>query len=222
MDDKDVLMELWKKTVDVQQHFNDIELRIRNIAIALLASVLGVAAVAFREGRPLVACLVCGAGLVALLAFFLMDYLWYHQLLRGAVEYGKALEARIADLAGTAEIPAEGLTGAIGRTSAYRIPMKWWLPFLRGKELHSSTKMRMFYGLFATAMLIGAIVSGADAVLGGGRKPEQVQRVEATVVVRDTVYVALPTAALRIKPIMRGSSERKGAERSTVSTSSAR
>ena len=34
----DAVVEAWKKTVDVQQQFNDIELRIRNYAITLLVA----------------------------------------------------------------------------------------------------------------------------------------------------------------------------------------
>jgi hypothetical protein len=34
----EVQVEIWKKTVDVQQHFNDLELRIRNFALAVLGA----------------------------------------------------------------------------------------------------------------------------------------------------------------------------------------
>jgi FMN phosphatase YigB (HAD superfamily) len=40
------VLDLWKKTVDVQQHFNDLELRIRNYAVTLLVAVLGASAFA--------------------------------------------------------------------------------------------------------------------------------------------------------------------------------
>ena len=32
---EELIVEIWKKVIDVQQHFNDIELRIRNMAITL-------------------------------------------------------------------------------------------------------------------------------------------------------------------------------------------
>jgi FMN phosphatase YigB (HAD superfamily) len=44
-----IALEAWKKTIDVQQHFNDIELRIRNFAITLLVAVLGATAFAMKE-----------------------------------------------------------------------------------------------------------------------------------------------------------------------------
>jgi hypothetical protein len=34
-------VEAWKKTVDVQQHFNDLELRVRNFAITFTAGFWG-------------------------------------------------------------------------------------------------------------------------------------------------------------------------------------
>ena len=198
MDESEVLLELWKKTVDVQQHFNDIELRIRNIAITLFASVLGVAAVAFREHRPMVACLICGAGLIALAAFFLMDYLWYHQLLIGAVQYGTQLESRIAVLGLQEGLPAEGLTGAISRTSAYELPA--WLPMVGKKKLRSSTKMKIFYGLLALTMAVGGAISGYAALTHREDRPEPAQQIRATIMVGDTVYVALPKAVHRKPP----------------------
>ena len=48
IDDK-VLVEIWKKVVDVQQHFNDIELRIRNFALALIGAFLAVAGYTAKE-----------------------------------------------------------------------------------------------------------------------------------------------------------------------------
>ena len=36
-------LEMWKKTVTVQQHFNDIEWRIRSVGLTAVAAVLGTA-----------------------------------------------------------------------------------------------------------------------------------------------------------------------------------
>jgi hypothetical protein len=66
---KQELIEIWKKTIDVQQHFNDLELRIRNYAVTLTVAIIGAAALIERErirvtlvGRscPLAAFLVLG------------------------------------------------------------------------------------------------------------------------------------------------------------------
>ena len=43
-------VELWKQTVTVQQHFNDLELRIRSLALTALPFTLGAAGVAAKDG----------------------------------------------------------------------------------------------------------------------------------------------------------------------------
>jgi len=40
---------MWKTAIDVQQHFNQLELQIRNFAVTLLAAVVGAMAFAFKE-----------------------------------------------------------------------------------------------------------------------------------------------------------------------------
>jgi FMN phosphatase YigB (HAD superfamily) len=49
----DQALDAWRKTVDVQQHFNDLELRIRSLAITLLLATLGAAGVVMKEGMRL-------------------------------------------------------------------------------------------------------------------------------------------------------------------------
>ena len=43
-------VSVWEKTIDVQQHFNDLCLRIRNYAITVLAAILGISALSLKEG----------------------------------------------------------------------------------------------------------------------------------------------------------------------------
>lgn len=96
-----LVVEVWKKTVDVQQHFNDLELRIRNFALTLLVGVLGGTALALKEGRVPVnvggfqmslASALMLAGFVGWTGFWLLDRHWYHRLLVGAVAHGKKIE----------------------------------------------------------------------------------------------------------------------------------
>lgn len=44
------VVRAWEKTVDVQQHFNDLELRVRSLALTTLTAVLAGAAYAFSQG----------------------------------------------------------------------------------------------------------------------------------------------------------------------------
>lgn len=140
------VIELWKKTVDVQQHFNDIE--IRQFAMAVLAAILGFAGISLREpilvtvmGLTVpVAVLVLGAGLVIWLAFYFMDRHWYHRLLVGAVNHGRKIEKRMVRY-----FPEIELGEAIATASPMRF-FRW--------KLHSAGKMRLFYGAGAIALVV--------------------------------------------------------------------
>lgn len=147
------LIEIWKKTIDVQQHFNDLELRIRNYAVTLIVAIIGAAALIERErirvvvaGRtvPLAAFLLFG-GVVAWFAFYFMDRFWYHRLLYGSVNHGSYLEARARRV-----LPELALTDAISKAS----PLK---PFGR-MEIHSTAKIDIFYWVAGACVLMVTIV----------------------------------------------------------------
>lgn len=143
----DRVMDAWKTCVGVQQHFNDLELRIRNYGVTLLVAILGVTAFALKENlaftvftlRVPVAAALLGAGVIGWLAFYFMDRFWYHKLLYGAVKHGQAIEERHRR-----EMPEIGLTDAIGKSSPIKI----------GKlTIHSTAKINIFY-LSIVVMLI--------------------------------------------------------------------
>lgn len=158
VDDNDRLqlqIEVWKKTVDVQQHFNDIELRVRGLALTVLTAVLGAAAVALRYGVMLhvrgctvaLASLLVALGLLVWLAFYFMDQVWYHRLLMGAVRHGEALEESLKD-----RVPGIELTRRISDESPYRFKLvgRQW-------KIHSRHKINIFYG-FVIALLLVAVI----------------------------------------------------------------
>jgi FMN phosphatase YigB (HAD superfamily) len=160
------VLELWKKTIDVQQHFNDLELRIRNYAMTLLVAVLGAAAFAIKEhlvvkvGNVVIplAVMLLGAGLVGWLSFYVMDRFGYHRLLYGAVKHGSFIETRFSRV-----LPEISLTTAIGRES----PLRW-----RKWKLHSTGKMDLFYlGITAMLMLLMVFLAFAGPT-GQGGAPE--------------------------------------------------
>jgi len=143
-----IIVDLWKKSVDVQQHFNDLELRIRNYAVTLLVAVLGATAFAMKEhltfslwsinfslGVPLL-----GAGLIGWLSFYSLDRWGYHRLLYGAVKHGRYIEERLART-----LPEITLARAIGRESPIKI-WRW--------TIHSARKIDMFYGLISLMLLV--------------------------------------------------------------------
>ncbi len=95
-------VEAWKKTVDVQQHFNDLELRVRNFAITFTAAVLGLVGWALKEGMDsLLPAGLLAIGTLGWLAFYLMDRHWYHRFLDGAVAHGQGIEDWLCTATGT-------------------------------------------------------------------------------------------------------------------------
>jgi phosphoglycolate phosphatase-like HAD superfamily hydrolase len=115
------VLGIWNKTIDVQQHFNDLELRIRNYAVTLLVAVLGATAFAIKESLAFsmfgvnvpLATAVLGAGLIGWFSFYCMDRLWYHRLLYGAVKHGTFIENRLRRV-----LPEICLTEAIGANAS--------------------------------------------------------------------------------------------------------
>jgi phosphoglycolate phosphatase-like HAD superfamily hydrolase len=113
-------MEVWKKCIEVQQHFNDLSLRIRNFAITVVGALLAAVGFTYQYGLETeLAGYRFAAGLGFVIAavfawgsFFLMDRFWYHELLRGAVSHTSSLENQFNGL-----IPGIGLTNKISDAS---------------------------------------------------------------------------------------------------------
>jgi hypothetical protein len=99
-------IEIWKKIVDVQQHFNDLELRVRNFALIVTGAFLGLGGYAIKDGGTVylgrvetpVAALVVLAAVFPLVAFYFMDRFWYHRLLDGSVLAGIEAEKTLKEL----------------------------------------------------------------------------------------------------------------------------
>jgi hypothetical protein len=145
-------VDIWKKVIDVQLHFNDLELRIRNFAVSLLVGAIGAAGLAMNANtrvtlfgtRYLLAPFVLVAGLVGWLSFYAMDRFWYHNLLQGAVRQARTIEERLK-----ATLPGITLSTEIRKAS----PSK-----LGNIEIHSSTKMNIFYLVIAAVLLVLIVV----------------------------------------------------------------
>lgn len=158
------VLEAWKKSVDVQQHFNDIGIKLRNLAITVFGAFLGGIAFSLKEhlmidiygaNVPLASMLAFSA-LVVWLAFFFMDRFWYHKLLLGAVYHAKDIESKYSDA-----FQELGLTTRIANESPIKIPCC-------GLEMHSSAKFYVFYGLGAAVVLVLCCVILTLAPKAGG------------------------------------------------------
>lgn len=142
------LVDVWKKVVDVQQHFNDIEMKIRNVAISVLGAFIGLAGYTYKEPNlvgllswklPL-STFILWVAILPWAAFYLMDRWWYHRLLHGAVKCGEKLEDRIK-----IDDSCLDLTKMIGKASPINI---------FGINVHSKGKMDIFYGSIAIVILL--------------------------------------------------------------------
>jgi hypothetical protein len=87
-------IEIWKTIVDTQQHFNTLQVQLRNFSLTLLTAVFTVIGFAIKEHLRTLAECVSVAGLVVLAAFYCMDW-GYHQLLKGSVRAGTDIEPRL-------------------------------------------------------------------------------------------------------------------------------
>jgi hypothetical protein len=146
-------IEIWKTIIDVQKHFNELEMRIRNVAVTVLAAFLAAAGFTMKEnmhvtlwiGRVSLTSLVLLGAALCWLAFYGMDRFWYHRLLIGSVKQGLVAEGALA-----ATYPEIRLTKAIGDESPITIG---------SRQIHSSRKIDIFYWLIASLLLAGAAIS---------------------------------------------------------------
>ena len=169
-------ISLWKSSVEVQQHFNDIEWRIRGLALTVATFALGAAGVAAREGTTIgpisLGSAVLILGLLLWYAFYFVDLFWYHPLLKAAVAEGTKFEEAIREY-----LPEAGMTAGI--TARSRQPISRGLSFLAGKKgwktedgqrvMHSDHKLRWFYRVGTFAFVIGAIALQASVWLPSAR-----------------------------------------------------
>lgn len=163
-DEANLYVELWKHTVTVQQHFNDICWRIRGLALTALTFAVGAAALATRE-RATVALpgrlpdlelsfIIALAGLVLWRSFYYVERRWYHQLLKGSVQHGEQLERALQRY-----LPEAGLSMAISASSPYQgrvtfraWPPRQWLTFGR-QNVNSTGKLQRFYNIVSILLL---------------------------------------------------------------------
>lgn len=105
--EKNLYLEIWKKTVDTQMHFNEMSVKSRQLGLSFVAAALGVGLVLLSKEEDFsisvdvfnwfsfnlhVAVLVILAAIFALIAVKRLDLGVYHKMLRGAVSFGEDFE----------------------------------------------------------------------------------------------------------------------------------
>ncbi len=135
-----IKVDVWKTVIDTQKHFNDLEMKVRNFGILILSAFIGAIGVTINSGYfinafginiSISAILSLGAAVIWWL-FYFVDVYWYHPLLLGSVKQGLAIENDLESV-----LPIIGLTKEIGKNSPK--------DFLFCKEIHSTTKAKIFY-----------------------------------------------------------------------------
>ncbi len=151
MDDREAIIEAWKKTVDVQMHFNDLAMRIRSFALTIIAAMLAASGLAQASANNSILI----ATLVVWLAFYLMDRFWYHALLKGAVFHGMDIErqAKALGLTLSGEYSEQSDNSLIGLTIRIsNISMA-------SLKMVAHRKMDLYYLIVFVALLVIFLVS---------------------------------------------------------------
>lgn len=136
-----LLLEAWKKAVDTEAHFNDIEMRIRNLALTLSGAVFAFGKILDKDLEGYI--FLALVGIVS--TFWFMDKHWYHRLLLGAVDEATRLER---------ELSGYGIAIRLTETISKKSPF-----VLFKREVHSKEKIDVFYLALGTMALIAAGVS---------------------------------------------------------------
>jgi hypothetical protein len=158
--DRSPLLEEWKKTIDVQMHFNDLIMRNRQILMTAVLAVFGAAAFSLQFPNLILdiwswkfhaAASIILFGLGLLLSMFFLDYRYYFQLLLGSVARGEAIEKMLQEQSSN---QVAGLTLAISKAvdqKRARRSLCWFyaIPFLLG-------------ALFLVFVLVGYPSTGTD------------------------------------------------------------
>ncbi|MEX1153105.1 hypothetical protein [Parvibaculum sp.] len=169
----DRYIEIWKKAVDTQMHFNEMSVKSRQLGLTFVAAALGVAVVALSRDEDFsltlficsvpisfhVAVLLNVAAFLALLAVRELDLNVYHRMLRGAVTFGEDFEQnylkKIFDL-------EKGMTQAISHysrnTDASVDKNGERYEYKPGTETSAEQKIRRFYTTTLTFLIISALI----------------------------------------------------------------
>lgn len=100
------LIEIWSKSVDTQMHFNEMQVKSRQLGLTFVTAALGIGIVLLSEGNAFsfsidifghkinihVSVLLTSGAMLALQAVKLLDLNVYHRMLRGAVTFGEDFE----------------------------------------------------------------------------------------------------------------------------------
>jgi hypothetical protein len=151
------VVDVWKYIVSVQMHFNDMEMKIRNLYFTILAAAMGL--IGIVQGKrihievPEVSISVSLIVIIVLIPvsmlFYFMDRHWYHRLLQGAVAQCIKIESKYASY-----LPEIQLGSQISEASPVEFPGTIWKVVFRfvgdkrfwsDGNIHSDAKIEILY-----------------------------------------------------------------------------
>jgi len=153
-EDKANKIEIWKSTVEVQKHFNDLQIRIRNYGITLFTFIFAGIGYCLKDNIFLhlfgisfsLASLIALIGVLVIVAIRFMDLHMYHRLLEASVAKGIEIEKSLSFV-----YPEISLSSHIKSKSPFK--------FMFGINVHSSTKLRFFYFLLLIPLILTFILT---------------------------------------------------------------
>jgi phosphoglycolate phosphatase-like HAD superfamily hydrolase len=158
--DRDLIpnvISIWSDIVKVQQHFNDIGLRIRNLSLTAFTFIIATLGYIIKEN---IAFVIRGyeingitvfsfLGGIIISCFCFMDRYWYHKFLLGSVNQATFIENKWYKI-----IPEIGLSNAITKQSGFNISLFGFKAVLNSKK-----RFWFFYGPLISIFIIFFIFS---------------------------------------------------------------
>lgn len=171
-------IEVWKKVVQTQEHFNEICMKVRTLYATVIAVILSVYGAFLKEGGNIVHAAgvsvnpvvpIALAILLVTYLFYFVDRFWYHQLLLGSVAQGAFIEERWAKVLPEIQMGRE-ITAKSAVDVSSRPIIAWFLGFVvtderlkTNKKLHSDAKIEVFYkpiGWLAFIVFLSSVFLG--------------------------------------------------------------
>ncbi|MCH2256925.1 MAG: SH3 domain-containing protein [Alteromonas sp.] len=175
-----LLIEYWKQSTQVQQHFNDVSMKVRNFAVVVFSAFLtGVGLSIHKDiflevmGLQLnAAVLFAFVGMFVTQLIHFMDTYWYHVFLKAAVSETLKLEREIKTVlkinslsgaisSGSQQVEVASLFGKLPMPFSYSwplktIPLKWCF---EGRSADSTLRHKVFYRWLLAIIFFTGVVS---------------------------------------------------------------
>ncbi|MUH73633.1 SH3 domain-containing protein [Psychrosphaera haliotis] len=175
-----LLVEIWKQSTQVQQHFNDVSMKVRKFAIVIFSAVLTGIGLSIHKSVFLqifsfeisAAVLFAFAGAFVTQLIHFMDTYWYHIFLKSAVDETLKIENKIKPLLkieklsdgiskASQSVQVISLLGLIHLPIGYKemfikIRLNW---LFKAKNVDSSTRHAIFYRWLIMLMILAGLLS---------------------------------------------------------------